>query len=94
MNYIRYLRDDRRVPHGVFVCLEDGRVGFSACGPRDRFTKRRALQIAMGRADKEHVDRLTDGFVLFDRMPRAIKNELRDEIERALRWWRSRHGTG
>lgn len=51
---IQYVRR-KRVPFGVLVAVKgDGgfRVGYSLCNKKDRFNKRMALKIALGRAER------------------------------------------
>ena len=51
---IQYVRSRKNIPHGVLVAIksEDGfRIGYSLCNKKDRFNKRMALKIAIGRAE-------------------------------------------
>ena len=48
---LMYLRDGTR-PFGAVARLEDGRLGWSLCGPNDQFRKALARRIALGRAEK------------------------------------------
>lgn len=51
---IQYVRGRKNIPHGVVVAIktEDGfRMGYSLCNKKDRFNKRMALKIAIGRAE-------------------------------------------
>lgn len=51
---IQYVRTRKNIPHGVLVAVkcEDGfRLGYSLCNKKDRFNKRMALKIALGRAE-------------------------------------------
>lgn len=53
---IQYVRK-KRTPFGVIVAIKSDYsqtgfdIGYSLCNKKDRFTKRRALEIALGRAD-------------------------------------------
>lgn len=50
---IQYVRNNKKIPHGVVVAIktENGfRIGYSLCNKKDRFNKRMALKIALGRA--------------------------------------------
>lgn len=50
---IQYVRNKKRVPYGVIVAVKsDGgySLGYSLCNKRDRFAKKMALKIALGRA--------------------------------------------
>jgi hypothetical protein len=51
---IQYVRNNKNIPQGVLVAIksEDGfRIGYSLCNKKDRFNKRMALKIAIGRAE-------------------------------------------
>jgi len=51
---IQYVRNKKNIPRGVLVAIksEDGfRIGYSLCNKKDRFNKRMALKIAIGRAE-------------------------------------------
>jgi hypothetical protein len=55
---IQYVRCRKNIPHGVLVAVksEHGyRLGYSLCNKKDRFNKRMALKIAIGRADNNAV---------------------------------------
>lgn len=51
---IQYVRNKKRIPYGVVVAVKDGdqgyQIGFSLCNKKDRFNKKMALKIAIGRA--------------------------------------------
>jgi hypothetical protein len=50
---IKYVRDKNKIPRGVLVAVKsaDGyNIGYSLCSKYDRFEKRMALEIAIGRA--------------------------------------------
>jgi len=49
LTYLRYSALDRE-PFGAVMMLDDGRVGWSLCCPRDQFRKALARRIAEGRA--------------------------------------------
>ena len=51
---IQYIRDKKRIPCGVLVAVKnlDGyNIGYSLCSKYDRFEKKMALKIALGRAN-------------------------------------------
>jgi hypothetical protein len=52
---IQYVRNKKRIPYGVIVAIKnnDGgfNIGYSLCNKKDRFTKKMALEIAIGRAE-------------------------------------------
>lgn len=50
---IQYVRNKKRVPYGVIVAVktdEGFSMGYSLCNKKDRFEKKMALKIALGRA--------------------------------------------
>lgn len=47
---VYYLRDWKRVPFGCIVATSPENIGVSICCPKDHFNKRRARDIALGRA--------------------------------------------
>lgn len=57
---IQYVRDKKRVPYGVIVAVKNPAdcsnsngftIGYSLCNKKDRFSKKMALKIALGRAN-------------------------------------------
>jgi len=51
---IQYVRNRKNIPHGVLVAIktdEGFSIGYSLCNKKDRFNKRMALKIALGRAE-------------------------------------------
>jgi hypothetical protein len=51
---VQYIRDKNRIPTGVLVAvksLEGYNIGYSLCSKYDRFEKKMALRIAVGRAN-------------------------------------------
>ena len=67
MTFIRYMRDEDGRPFGCVVAVVDLPAwkvtlpiwGASLCNPRDRFSRKRARDIALGRAFKLRGDRLS-----------------------------------
>lgn len=52
---IQYVRNKKRIPYGVLVAIKDVEgqgftCGYSLCNKKDRFNKKMALKIAIGRA--------------------------------------------
>jgi hypothetical protein len=47
---VHYLRDSDRVPFGCIVATSPENIGVSVCCPKDKFNKKMARQIALGRA--------------------------------------------
>lgn len=55
---IQYVRNKKGVPRGVLVAVKNGnfvghqgfKIGYSLCNKKDRFSKKMALDIAIGRA--------------------------------------------
>lgn len=59
---IQYVRDKKRVPYGVLVAVKSGlgfTCGYSLCNKKDRFSKRLALKIALGRANEDSIQTLS-----------------------------------
>lgn len=55
---IQYVRNKKRVPYGVIVAVKTDKgfnIGYSQCNKKDRFEKKLALRIALGRASSEDV---------------------------------------
>lgn len=53
---IRYVRKNPGgTPVGCVVLLEDGRIGWSQCCPKDQFSKKKAKDIAIARALKDDI---------------------------------------
>jgi hypothetical protein len=53
---ILYVRTPQhRTPIGCVVLLEDGRIGWSQCCPKDQFSKTKAKEIAYARALKDDI---------------------------------------
>ena len=53
---IRYVRKHPAgAPIGCVVLLEDGRIGWSQCCPKDQFSKKKAKNIAIARALKDDI---------------------------------------
>lgn len=54
---IQYVRNKKRVPYGVIVAVKAAEtptgysLGYSLCNKKDRFAKKMALKIALGRAN-------------------------------------------
>jgi hypothetical protein len=50
---VQYVRNNKRIPYGVVVGVktpEGFALGYSLCNKKDRFNKKMALKIAIGRA--------------------------------------------
>lgn len=47
---VHYLRDEYRNPFGCIVMIDKENIGVSICNPKDRFVKKFARNIAIGRA--------------------------------------------
>jgi hypothetical protein len=71
MTFQRYLRQGKD-PYGFFIAdLETGAYGWSLCSPRDKFNRKMARQVAIGRLNK-HEFSLNDsitGRMLIDALP-------------------------
>jgi hypothetical protein len=78
---VQYVRDKNRIPRGVLVAVkspEGYNIGYSLCSKYDRFEKRMALNIAIGRAN----------FVDNSNMPYAISKSLPQFIDRCKRYYK------
>lgn len=53
IHYVR--KPQHRTPIGCVVLLEDGRIGWSQCCPKDQFSKTKAKEIAIARALKDNI---------------------------------------
>lgn len=49
---VKYVRDEDRNPVGCIVSLDKNLLGWSLCSPQDKFSKKIAKKIAIGRALK------------------------------------------
>jgi hypothetical protein len=80
---IQYVRDRKRVPYGVLVAVKrDGGfgVGYSLCNKKDRFSKKMALKIALGRTNYSNE---------VSKDPYAIVKMLPDFVERCKKYYKS-----
>jgi hypothetical protein len=53
---VHYLRDFNRIPFGCIVAISPDNIGVSVCNPKDRFNKKFARRIALGRAMSREKD--------------------------------------
>jgi len=51
-----YVRNENREPIGVIVALDRNLIGWSCKNPKDKWDKKKALKIAIGRALKVGLD--------------------------------------
>ena len=54
---VKYLREEtndgtKGKPFGVVVAIDKETIGYSICNPKDRWNKKRGIEIAVGRAMK------------------------------------------
>lgn len=92
---IQYVRNKKRIPHGVLVAVkfDDGngfRIGYSLCNKKDKFNKRTALNIAMGRAAN---DRRCSGYAFLcvtaqEDHPRDIMKMYPLFVKRCLKYYK------
>ena len=79
---VKYLREEtndgtKGKPFGVVVAIDKETIGYSICNPKDRWNKKRGIEIAVGRAMK------SKDFILNMKMPQKIfekVEEVMDEI--------------
>lgn len=82
---IQYVRNKKRIPYGVLIAIKDSnapngyRFGYSLCKKVDRFSKKMALTVALGRAGVDwdntpphDINRMAPAF--FDRCRRYYKS--------------------
>ena len=78
---VQYFRDKNRVPRGVIVAVkspEGYNIGYSLCSKYDRFEKRMAIKIAIGRAN----------FGDNSSVPYAISKSMPQFIDRCKRYYK------
>jgi len=79
---IKYVRDKNKIPRGVLVAVKsaDGyNIGYSLCSKYDRFEKRMALEIAIGRAITGNDS---------EQLPYVISKNLPDFIIRCAKYYK------
>lgn len=47
---IQYVRDENRKPYGAVVAIAPGQVGWSLCNPKDKWNRKKAIDMATARA--------------------------------------------
>jgi hypothetical protein len=80
---IQYVRTKKRVPHGVIIALKIGSgfiCGYSLCNKKDRFNKKMALKIAIGRADTRSV--------IIEEAPHEVRKMLPSFVERCKKYYK------
>ncbi len=87
---IQYLRKKNGLPYGVIVAVrrDDGEVAvdFSLCNTKkDRFTKERALEIAIGRAMSSKKDDGNSDRIL----PHSLYREMKKFNDRVCKYYRT-----
>jgi hypothetical protein len=81
---VQYVRNKKK-PHGALVAIKtpDGfRIGYSLCRKGDRFKKKMAVQIAIGRATHSHSLEAQE-------LPREIKKMIPVFTERCRKYYRT-----
>lgn len=84
---IQYVRNKKRVPYGVLVAVKnsDGfTCGYSLCNKKDRFNKRMALKIALGRANFMNPVDATDA-------PHEVRKMIPAFFERCKKYYKPSH---
>lgn len=94
---IQYVRNKKRIPHGVIVAIKTNggfRLGYSLCNKKDSFNKKRALRIALGRA--EMCDSNTVGFAQMEgsmgdatRVPHSVRRMMPAFTDRCKRYYKN-----
>lgn len=80
---IQYFRR-KNAPRGALVAIktQDGfRVGYSLCRKGDRFNKKMAIQIAIGRANHAHSEESTN-------IPREIRKIIPEFTQRCRKYYK------
>lgn len=88
---IQYVRDKNGSPRGVLVAVKNGdyvgvqgfKIGYSLCNKKDRFSKKMALDIAIGRAEE------SDNFDLRKPYPREVENMFVPFFERCKKYYKA-----
>jgi hypothetical protein len=81
---IHYVREKNGTPRGVLVAVKTELsywVGWSYCRKTDRFTKERAIDIAIGRA-------MAGTALLTDQMPQQLSRDFPVFIERCKKYYK------
>jgi len=81
---IHYVREKNGIPRGVLVAVKMDSsyfVGWSYCRKTDRFTKERAIDIAVGRA-------MSGTALTTDQMPHQLSRHLPIFIERCRKYYK------
>jgi hypothetical protein len=81
---VHYVREKNGTPRGVLVAVKmDGShfIGWSYCRKTDRFTKERAIDIAVGRA-------MSGTALTTDHMPQQLSRDLPIFIERCKKYYK------
>ena len=69
---IQYLRKKNSVP-GLVIAIAPGIIGWSLCNKHDRYSKEKAFQIALSRAEKAaKLDPSERDFSYYDRIPSTL----------------------
>lgn len=90
---IKYVRDFERRPFACVVATENG-IGYSVCHDRDRFNKKLAREIAIGRADfgRDNPDGVATSKVVTNDGMETKRELVRKAIEqmkvRAEKYWK------
>jgi hypothetical protein len=81
---IKYIRDKNKIPQGVLVAIKTGdgyNIGYSLCNKYDRFEKRMALEIAVGRAN-------TNTIAFAQNLPHVVAKNLPDFLIRCAKYYK------
>lgn len=78
---VQYIRQGNK-PFACVVAIGAGQVGWSLCHPKDSFNKKRAVEIASGRANylecigEKALSKIPDYPVLFDSSPNELSTDI------------------
>lgn len=93
---IQYIRSNKKIPYGVVVAIKSDngfRIGYSLCNKKDRFNKRMALKISLGRAemsdDSDFVFATCSGFMgESTRIPHSVRKMLPKFHDRCKKYYK------
>jgi hypothetical protein len=83
---VKYLREEtndgtKGKPFGVVVAIDEGVIGYSICNPKDRWDKKRGIEIAVGRAMKSNDSIIHCSIPKHCNIPKKLFNKVDEVIE-------------
>lgn len=95
---VKYIRDNAKRPIGCVVAVAPDAVGWSVCHPNDEFDKRRAVEIARGRAERGSISlppeyrsvwQFTENDLVKVSLYSVVEAEMEAMSERASRYFKN-----